>query len=530
MRNLISGNRGNGIYITGTGSCNNITQGNWIGLDASGRRALTNAYSEIYISGPGNLIGGSTRSEGNVIAASRNNGISLNSEAHDTTISGNFIGTDADGSNALPNLGHGISVGSTGNTIGGPGEEGNLISGNGQCRLLLDNAADSNSVWGNWIGLDASGQAALPNGGSGMDVYSSHNDIGGTSTNYGNIISGNQHDGICLESQAHDNRIWHNRIGPAADGTTLIGNQEDGIRFEWGGTSNTIGTINHPNYIAGNGGCGINLFFAGTGNSISDNRIYDNASLGISFNNGTPTANDAGDADTGSNNQQNYPVLNSATSDGTRIYFSGTLDSLPSTQFRIEIFGSRGGDTSGYGEGERRLTYFYVTTDAGGSALFTNDCAFSGTPPNYLSATATRNDGISPDTSEFSHWIFLDSDGDGLGDGFEAEYFGSYTGAVPDADSDGDGVSNYGEFAADTGPTDENDYPHFSGIQWTSNVVVRLPSSRCRLYTLEGCTNINAGGPWKVIRDNVTGNGGILVLEDTVPDPQTSYRLVVSLP
>jgi len=369
MRNLISGNRGNGIYITGTGSCNNIIQGNWIGLDASGRRALTNAYSGIYISGPGNLIGGSTRSEGNVIAASRNNGISLNSEAHDTTISGNFIGTDADGSNALPNLGHGISVGSTGNTIGGPGEEGNLISGNGQCGLVLASAADSNSVWGNWIGLDASGQAALPNGGSGVDVYSSHNDIGGTSTNYGNIISGNQHDGICLESQAHDNRIWHNRIGPAADGTTLIGNQEDGIRFNGGGTSNTIGAINHPNYIAGNGGCGINLFFAGTGNSISDNRIYDNASLGISFNNGTPTANDAGDADTGSNNQQNYPVLNSATSDGTRIYFSGTLDSLPSTQFRIEIFGSRGGDTSGYGEGERRLTYFYTTTDAGGRRL-----------------------------------------------------------------------------------------------------------------------------------------------------------------
>lgn len=253
------------------------------------------------------------------------------------------------------------------NTIGGGADYRNVFLYCGTATYIDGTNSSGNSVSGNYIGLYPSGEV----GGNrnGVEIFAgSENTIGGTGASMRNLFAGHQ---TAVYIAATNNMVIGNWIGLDPSGTGAAENTNDasyGIYISQE-ASNTIGAINHPNYIAGNGGCGINLFFAGTGNSISDNRIYDNGSLGISFNNGTPTANDAGDADTGSNNQQNYPVLNSATSDGTRIYFSGTLDSLPSTQFRIEIFGSRGGDTSGYGEGERRLTYFYTTTDAGGRRL-----------------------------------------------------------------------------------------------------------------------------------------------------------------
>jgi Bacterial TSP3 repeat len=45
-----------------------------------------------------------------------------------------------------------------------------------------------------------------------------------------------------------------------------------------------------------------------------------------------------------------------------------------------------------------------------------------------------------------------DLDGNGLPDAWEAQYFG-HTGVDPDADADGDGVSNYQEYLAGTNPT-----------------------------------------------------------------------------
>jgi hypothetical protein len=63
--------------------------------------------------------------------------------------------------------------------------------------------------------------------------------------------------------------------------------------------------------------------------------------------------NDAGDADTGPNNDQNYPVLNSARTDGAQIDLAGTLNSTANTRFRIEFFSSSAADPTGYGEGQR---------------------------------------------------------------------------------------------------------------------------------------------------------------------------------
>lgn len=49
----------------------------------------------------------------------------------------------------------------------------------------------------------------------------------------------------------------------------------------------------------------------------------------------------------------------------------------------------------------------------------------------------------------------LDSDGDGMSDVWEQQFFGSATAADPDRDEDGDGLSNLREFRAGTHPLDE---------------------------------------------------------------------------
>ena len=118
-----------------------------------------------------NTIGGDTPGERNLISGNGGPGygdgagvwIQDNGTMHNT-VSGNYIGTDVNGTSALSNTsGVWIGEGASYNTIGGdtPGER-NLISGNvfegvgiGCCGTV------SNVVSGNYIGTDAAGISAL---------------------------------------------------------------------------------------------------------------------------------------------------------------------------------------------------------------------------------------------------------------------------------------------------------------------------------------------------------------------------------
>jgi titin len=196
-------------------------------------------------------------------------------------ISGNHIGTDFTGDADLGNGGNGIYIasGATGNVIGGSGPaDRNIISGNNQSGILITGTGtDTNTVSGNYIGINAAGSAALPNTLDGIRITggAQHNRVGGASAGERNIISGNLAYGIWLEgAETNSNLIQGNYIGLSSQGFGGIGNQLLGIYLSGGANHNVIGgpTTGERNIISANIGYGIVLNGASS-NFISGNYI-----------------------------------------------------------------------------------------------------------------------------------------------------------------------------------------------------------------------------------------------------------------
>ena len=364
-------------------------------------------------------------------------GVRLNGRTSAIVVEGNFIGTDVSGTLDLGNGRAGVVAGGGGNftsnlhTIGGTTPAArNLISGNDYYGVQLSgNFNDSNVVQGNFIGTDRGGNRALGNGSvighAGIIMDTSRvSTIGGTTAATRNIISGNNGAGVALTGAVTDairnNVVQGNFIGVGADGVTPLGNSGDGVLlsnfFRNGSTrDNSIGgtAAGAGNIIAYNGGDGVSFEdpHAGSGNTILGNSIFSNGTsaqhLGIDLSDGGVTPNDAGDADGGANNQQNFPVLSSFSSSGGSTTINGTLNSLPNTTFRVEFFINNACEPSGHGEGQTFLGLQNVTTDASGNAGFNPSFPITVAGGQFFTATATRLDtsttpATPTDTSEFS--------------------------------------------------------------------------------------------------------------------------------
>ncbi|MGP0069504.1 MAG: hypothetical protein ACLQGP_38640 [Isosphaeraceae bacterium] len=130
--NVISGNLGPGISVTGQSLATQI-QNDFIGVAQDGRTPLGNGGDGIQLEdAPGTVIGGVDLGESNVIGANHGDGVNTSGQTTGLLVSGNFIGTDESGVLELGNLGNGISLGSSSNTIGGSGfGAGNVIEFNG---------------------------------------------------------------------------------------------------------------------------------------------------------------------------------------------------------------------------------------------------------------------------------------------------------------------------------------------------------------------------------------------------------------
>ena len=78
---------------------------------------------------------------------------------------------------------------------------------------------------GNYVGPNANGSAAVPNGDSGIRALNSFEVIiGGFDPDEGNVISGNLDHRITIVGLSEDIVVFGNRIGTIAAGTAAIGN------------------------------------------------------------------------------------------------------------------------------------------------------------------------------------------------------------------------------------------------------------------------------------------------------------------
>ncbi len=222
-----------GVWVA-LGSAHTTISGNTIGLGIDGSTPLGGGNDAIFISdSSSNTVGGVTAADRNVIAEySSGVHISKTSGSSDNNvIEGNYIGTDATGSIAKPNL-YGINISAgDGNMIGGTvAGSGNLISGNANGGLgsgiFVQNTSTNTQIFENRIGTDAAGSLAIPND-AGIRVMGTTAVIGNNTTAGKNLISGNG-DGILIQN-FNGTSVFCNKIGTNLAGTAALANTFDGI-------------------------------------------------------------------------------------------------------------------------------------------------------------------------------------------------------------------------------------------------------------------------------------------------------------
>lgn len=409
-RNLISGNNGRGIVITGASARNNQVLGNYIGTDVSGSAALGNGQGGVLIDDAiANMIGGSVPGSRNLISGNDSSGVNISGiNATDNRIEGNFIGTNSAGTASLSNS-VGVFISSASGTVvgGGGAATRNVISGNERSGVyIFGSSARENRVIGNYIGVDESGASALGNGTQGVYISAAiSNTIGGIADGSANVISGNGGTGVYIAGNGPtNNQVLGNHIGTDARGRSELGNGGSGVLIE-GASDNIVGGLipGAGNTIAFNGGDGISVG-VGTRNGLLSNRIFSNDALGIDLAPGGVTPNDPGDTDNGSNLRQNFPILTAASGEGSTVTVTGALTTTLNATVRIQFFANDSCDPLGYGEGQQLLNRepLTVTTDGNGVASFVTNFPANLGRGQIITATATDAEN---NTSEFSPCI-----------------------------------------------------------------------------------------------------------------------------
>ena len=214
VKGLVISNWENCVFLD-TGTTGNQVIGNFIGTDVSGTHP-GNTGVTIQAGADDNIIGGTTAATRNIISGNNGHGVSISGARN--KVQGNYIGTSATGDTTLGNNNGVVIQGAANNIIGGTTAVArNVISGNSTFGInIFDPGATGNKVQGNYIGTSVAGDTRLANGNAGVRVSdASNNTIGGTTAGAGNIISGNGSDGVEIlgsSSGTTGNRILSNSI------------------------------------------------------------------------------------------------------------------------------------------------------------------------------------------------------------------------------------------------------------------------------------------------------------------------------
>lgn len=354
---------------------------------------------------------------------------------------------------------HGLTLTGTGISVHGLVVHRFVLAG---IRLL---SCDSCVVEGNFVGTDASGSMARPNGtgillaGQGLDpnLASRQNRIGGVTTAARNLVSGNMGDGIVYFQISEHNVIEGNYVGtdstglvalpngvgiairnqgafhPAmgervGPGNVIAGNTHHGLvaTSAWGMTvtQNHVGVGADGLTPLGNGHDGVAIGDPSTlsfTHDIVDNLIAHNGRRGVRdtdispfgsritrnaiFGNAGLGIDLAGDGVTTAGEPlvvESAPFISSVVTVGGLTTVAGVLQSTPTRAFRIEVFANAVCDASGYGEGQTFVGDVEVSTDSAGGASFVAQVVLpSGQSAVTATATSVPPGGMGM-TSEFS--------------------------------------------------------------------------------------------------------------------------------
>ncbi|MGQ9826639.1 MAG: right-handed parallel beta-helix repeat-containing protein [Roseiflexus sp.] len=262
-----------GVLIEGAAASNNVVTGCFIGVPMPDDDPQPNYYGiDIRNGAHDNLIGGNQAADRNIISGNDFAGVRIDgSDTMSNTVAGNWIGIDADGTRALANAYYGVVVsgGAQYNLIGG----GNVISGNNYGIMVM--GTNNNRMIGNLIGLAPNGSSPIGNRDGGVFLVdgASKNVVGGETATERNIIAGNGY-GIFVghyytESPpiARWNHIKGNYIGVDATGILPRGNMRQGIFLTEFAASNILA----GNVVTYNGWGGMTI--EGADNRIASNLI-----------------------------------------------------------------------------------------------------------------------------------------------------------------------------------------------------------------------------------------------------------------
>ncbi len=540
-RNVISGNSGPGITVTGNTTINTVIAGNWIGLSAAGGSVVANSGDGVSIVGGalGNIIGTNgdglgDQAERNVISGN-SRGIAIDgSTTANNVVAGNWVGLDSTGSVSLGNnngAGDGIAVtnGAKNNRIGTNADgisddfERNVVAGHTFAGIAVYNANTSNNVVaGNWVGTNAAGTTAFPNGtGISLDFASGgvgpNNNLIGTNSDgvrddvERNVVSGNTTGILLSGTGVSQNTVAGNYVGLRPDGSTALGNSGTGISVVFG-NANVI-----SRNVISNNSTGVNINAASNtwirGNLIGLNALGTTAAAnrgnaGVLVTNGATNTMIGTNGD-GIGDESERNVISGNTEEGVQIESFATSGTVVAGNYI-------GTNTSGTAAVPNSFSGVLVWAEARNTRIGTNgsDDSFNANERNLISGNGSfgiRTEGpFGSGTVIAGNWVGLNAIG---------------TGALPNAN----GISVFDSPSARIGTNSNGiaDLAERNVVSGNTGFGVSVSSGTYRMISLGRVDQLIAGTITRTtatktisqadIRDTIGGVSGIWGYNNSQP-------------
>jgi len=290
------------------------------------------------------------------------NGIVLSSSLNSgVTIQNNYIGVQPNGLGVQANDTNAISISG--------GADGTIV----------DNAICASDAGIQLIGDDVTGFTIQ------------RNNIGVNAAGYGGAVQANNV-GIEIGLGSHGNVIGAasgENLQTGSYSNYIDNNNGDGIRIESNVSNNTVAGYNsiRGNLISGNGRSG-----TGVGVDLGGNQAQ--------------LANDDGDADTGANTLQNYPMIRgTAPSGALELQVNAVLNTAANRAVRVDVYYAQTCSGAKGANADVLVGSTDVNSGASGIVAFAATIA-NPLLPGYLTATATTDVG---QTSELSPCVRTDT-------------------------------------------------------------------------------------------------------------------------